>query len=66
MYTDKYSNETAIGPSMAVVHARHRAVMARGRCRCGSQKDPSDRIRQAGGRRWISCDRCLGSIKQLS
>jgi len=64
MYADKYSNETSIGPSMEVVRARHRAVMAR-KCVCGSKKDPTE-VKQVGSRRFISCYRCLGQIKQLS
>lgn len=63
-YQDKYSNETPIGPSMAVVKARHRAVMNR-KCSCGKLKDPTE-VKRIGSRSWISCNRCLGQIKQLS
>lgn len=64
MYTDKYSNETPIGPSMATVKARHRAAMTH-KCGCGKLKDPTE-VKRVGSRSWISCHRCLGSIKQLS
>lgn len=64
MYTDKYSNETSIGPSMAVVKARYRAVMNR-KCCCGKLKDPT-KVNRIGSRSFISCYRCLGQIKQLS
>lgn len=64
MYTDKYSNETPIGPSMATVKARHRAAMSH-KCTCGKLKDPTE-VKHVGSRSWISCHRCLGQIKQLS
>ncbi len=63
-YIDKYSNETVYGPSMATVKARHRAVLTH-RCGCGKLRDPSD-VKRVGSRSWISCNRCLGQIKQLS
>lgn len=64
MYVDKYSNETVLGPSLAVVKARHRAVMVK-KCVCGNLKDPSE-VKRVGSRSFVSCERCLGQIKQLS
>lgn len=63
-YTDKYSDETILGPSMATVKARHRAAM-NGQCHCGRLRDPGD-MRRIASRSWIPCQRCLGTIKQLS
>lgn len=47
------------------VRARARTATAGRHCHCGSKRRPSA-IKQAGSRRWISCLRCLGQIKQLS
>ena len=63
-YQDKYSNETMLGPSLEVVKARHRAAFTH-RCGCGKLRDPSA-IHKIGSRTWVSCLRCLGTIKQLS
>lgn len=63
-YTDKYANETIFGPSMTVVKARHRAALTH-KCSCGKMKDPTE-VKKVGSRTWISCHRCLGTIKQLS
>lgn len=66
MHTDKYSNECIDGmPSLETCRARQRAAMD-GRCHCGRKRDPDERVRQAGSRRWIVCQRCFGTIKQLS
>ena len=64
MYTDKYDDGMWNSPSMDVVRARHRAAMDH-KCHCGSLRDPSTEKR-IGSRRWISCERCFGQIKQLS
>jgi len=64
MYTDKYSNETFLGPSLETVKARHKAALS-GRCHCGKKKDPTE-VQKAYSRTWISCRRCLGTIKQLT
>ena len=64
MYTDKYSTETFDGPSLATCRARARAAMD-GRCHCGRHKDPGE-VRSIGSRSWLPCQRCLGSIKQLT
>lgn len=44
--------------------ARHLAA-AGGGCKCGSKARPTE-VKQLGSRRWISCNRCLGQIRQLS
>ena len=64
MFQDKHAHETRLGPSIKTLMARHNAVLKR-RCVCGKLKDPTC-IKQMGGRRWISCHRCLGQIKQVS
>ena len=64
-YVDKYSgHHWDGGPSMEVIKARHLAVMRR-KCCCGKEKDPSE-VKGTGSRTWISCERCLGTIKNLS
>ena len=63
-YEDKYANETFMGPSMETCQARAKAAFTK-RCSCGSKRDPSE-VKQAYNRRWISCLRCLGTIRQLS
>lgn len=46
--------------------ARHKAVIARGRCRCRrEQRRPGDVVQQ-GPRRWIPCRRCLGMIEEVT
>ncbi len=45
--------------------ARHRAVIARGRCRCGKKARPGEVCRM-GSRSWVPCRRCLGSLEQLT
>jgi hypothetical protein len=64
MSQDKYANETILGPSFETCRARQRAAFGKG-CKCGKKKDPTE-VKQIGSRRWISCHRCLGQIKQLS
>ena len=49
---------------MECTKARHRAVINR-KCSCGNKKRPS-KIKRIHSRTWISCNRCLGQIKQLS
>lgn len=50
---------------MACVIQRHKTVLNRGKCTC---RKAEQRPREVGNniRRWIACDRCLGSIKQLN
>jgi hypothetical protein len=52
---------------MACVRARAKvATTGRGHCTCPKRlKRPTD-VKQIGSRRWISCERCLGQIEQLS
>ena len=45
--------------------ARHKAVLARGRCVCHARERRPRQVSN-GSRAWIACDRCLGSIRQLS
>lgn len=54
------------GPCMDCVRARARSVAERGRCVCGRARIPNPAIHRIGSRSWQSCDRCLGTIKQLS
>ena len=63
-YVDKYNNGSWNSPSMDVIKARHRAAVT-GKCSCGVLRDPRE-VSNGLGRRWLSCDRCLGTIKQLS
>ena len=63
MFTDKYSNED--GPSLETCRARHRAAMS-GKCSCGKKRDPNPQVKRVGSRTWTSCDRCFGTIKQLT
>jgi len=50
---------------MACVKARHRAVVKM-KCCCGRAKRESDIKTNGAGRRWISCLRCLGKVRQIS
>lgn len=50
--------------SLDVVRARHRAAMTH-RCGCRSKALPSE-LKRVGSRSWISCNRCLGTIRQVS
>lgn len=64
MFADKFANETVFGPSMATIRARQLAAFG-GRCKCGKHKSPIKKSNGAG-RTWLSCERCLGTIRQLS
>lgn len=44
--------------------ARHKAAITK-RCVCGTKRRPTD-VKRIGSRLWVSCKRCLGTIKQLS
>ena len=50
---------------MDCVKARHKAVMRNGKCGC---RKADKRPREMGNksRKWLGCDRCLGTIRQLS
>jgi hypothetical protein len=63
MFEDKYEIETWLGPSMATIRARQLAAFGGG-CKCGKLKDPV--TKKSAGREWISCLRCLGTIKKIS
>ena len=52
-------------PCMACVRVRARAATTGGRCRCGRDAIPGA-TRKVYSRSWIPCDRCLGTIKQLT
>lgn len=52
------------GPCMRCVRARARSAMDH-RCHCGNQRIPGG-VRSVGSRSWVPCDRCLGTIGQLS
>lgn len=52
------------GPCMPCVRARHRAAITH-RCSCGSQRIPAP-LARIGSRSWIACNRCLGTIRQVS
>jgi hypothetical protein len=45
--------------------ARHRAVIARGSCRCGKHARPGEIVTQ-GPRSWIPCRRCLGCVELVT
>ena len=53
------------GPCMDCVRARAASVAANGRCRCPKAKQ-QPRTVTTRSRSWVACDRCLGSIRQIS
>jgi hypothetical protein len=63
MFSDKYQLETWAGPSMATVRARQLSAFG-GKCKCRKLKDPV--LKEMGGRKWMSCLRCLGTIENIS
>jgi len=50
---------------MPCTQARQKAAVSGGSCHCGRAKRPSE-VHKHFSRTWISCLRCLGTIKQLS
>ena len=50
--------------ALEVVKARHRAALTH-RCTCG-RKCLESEVHEVGSRRWITCHRCLGTVRQLS
>lgn len=50
---------------MDCTKARARTVANHGKCSCGSKRKPG-KVMKVYSRSWISCNRCLGTIKQLS
>jgi hypothetical protein len=55
-------------PCMPCVKARaHVATRGRGRCSCPKRLRRETGIKSNGlGRTWISCERCLGTVRQVS
>lgn len=53
------------GICFSCVKARHKACMKR-KCVCPKKLRRESKIKKTGSRSWISCERCLGQIKQLS
>lgn len=51
-------------PCMPCIRSRQKAAMD-GRCHCGSQKIAGAK-RSIGSRSWIPCERCFGTIRQVS
>lgn len=49
---------------MDCTRARHKSVLAQGKCMCGKKRVPGEVVSQSG-RSWIPCERCLGNIKSL-
>ena len=51
---------------MPCVKSRAKAAQNHGRCSCGNKKIPGPEKAPFGprGRKWIPCERCLGTIKQ--
>ena len=54
-----------VNPCMPCVKARHRAAVTH-RCACPKRLKRPTEVKQIGSRRWIACERCLGTIEQLS
>ena len=52
-------------PCMDCVRARARSATTGHRCVCGRKRIESA-VKRVGSRTWISCERCLGTVKQLS
>jgi hypothetical protein len=51
------------GPCLACARARHRAAVTR-RCSCPARlRQPRDV--ESRSRAWVTCDRCLGTIRTL-
>lgn len=50
---------------MDCTKARQRAATTGGMCKCGANKRTSP-LRSSGSRKWYSCKRCLGTIKQVA
>lgn len=53
---------------MDCTKARHRAFCKGGRCTCGRKRREREVANGTSkyARRWIACDRCLGSVRQLN
>jgi len=53
------------GVCLPCTMARAKAATTGGKCKCGRKRRPRE-ASNGLGRRWLACDRCLGSIRQLS
>lgn len=53
------------GVCMDCTKSRAKCVASHGRCVCGKKAVPAEVIR-TGSRSWVPCNRCLGTIRQLS
>ena len=53
-------------PCLDCCKARCASVAANGKCKCGAKRKPDKRVRKAHNRKWIHCNRCLGTITQLT
>lgn len=54
-------------PCMDCVRSRAKvATSGRGRCTCPKKLQRPSEVHKMGSRRWITCGRCLGTIKQLN
>jgi hypothetical protein len=49
---------------MECTRARHRACVSGGKCTCGRKRVERTIVTRV--RSWIACDRCLGTVRQLS
>lgn len=65
MRCEACGEETHLSPCFPCVKARHRAAMKK-KCVCGKKKQRPSEEKRVGSRRWISCLRCLETIRQLS
>lgn len=50
-------------PCWECVKARARAATTGGRCKCGRKR--RERVVETRVRCWVSCERCLGVVRQL-
>ena len=55
------------GPMVCLdcVKARAKAAFG-GRCTCGKKRNENPTLHKIGSRMWHTCDRCLGTTRQLS
>lgn len=53
-------------PCMDCIRSRQRTATTGSRCKCGKQKQPTEVLGRPGARQWISCKRCLGTIRQVA
>ena len=53
-----------LNPCMDCIKARHRGAVTH-RCSCGKLRRETE-VKRVGSRTWISCHRCLATVRQLS